>query len=795
MKGAQGGRGGKKGAANVTNNRGGLDFGASKEELQEVKFWLANRINEGDVHVTYDEVDTLLRVPEDDEFANQLMELVGFDMEFVEKALRKRRDLVDGGLKRSDGGLVMYQKQELAPIVKPSPPPVDTAVTKSSSNNKNKNKKSKAAEAVKAKARANREECYCMGLEHEVIGNCLSCGKIICAFEGPEPCLFCGAELKGVSAAPAHNSGALADAVQRKDALLDYERRGVARSMIFDDQADYFNVDSQWMSQEEKKRIQALERERREKKKQRGVKMAVDIFGRRMVVTEDGSNTNVYEPFNLEELMGPTQKTSATTTTSVFHNPTIVTKGATKELRPTYVVGDDGAEETKQHQQQPQPQPQQRARIQHRYFEVEEEDQQQQQQQGQSATGKSPFLWSGVAENVEVSEEPRLGLSKEDRTKLIQLCKAKRASHYILRLTDAISDADVADCAKQCQANGVGLVFSQTIASSYSHESSGMVPFERLIRLAAEHQVAAILLDFSVHSELQAADKASAVVDTLAKVHTATLAALQGHIGSGKVSLWLRPCFDVWSPSAPPAPHIRKYLNELHETAPKSWLFVMSGEARTGSLGFSREYAESLKAVFGGQKQRSIIVIDAYPSRIRPICLHPYSGRQVGLSDHWAGLFCCAASSFALSRVGVSSALDYMSNPANYDPVKSLELSLGGEESEVSKALTMVIQFSPTRLQSYMGKGERDLLRKRLDSGKFLAELAVSVAMISKRAPRLFPLPADEEMLRQDVLNPLEQLLQAKKDALAVREAARIKERNKNQNKKKKAKSDGVGVK
>jgi hypothetical protein len=71
--------------------------------------------------------------------------------------------------------------------------------------------------------------------QHDVIGNCLSCGKIICAFEvqcfflmnrlfarslvslndirtnkhrisrgitqqGSLPCLFCGAELKGVSA-------------------------------------------------------------------------------------------------------------------------------------------------------------------------------------------------------------------------------------------------------------------------------------------------------------------------------------------------------------------------------------------------------------------------------------------------------------------------------------------------------------------------------------------------------------------------------------------------------------------
>ncbi|KAI8361413.1 putative zinc finger motif, C2HC5-type-domain-containing protein [Mortierella sp. GBAus27b] len=47
-----------------------------------------------------------------------------------------------------------------------------------------------AAEAAKQ-----RKPCYCLATKHKLnvfAPNCLSCGKIICALEGPGPCTFCG---------------------------------------------------------------------------------------------------------------------------------------------------------------------------------------------------------------------------------------------------------------------------------------------------------------------------------------------------------------------------------------------------------------------------------------------------------------------------------------------------------------------------------------------------------------------------------------------------------------------------
>ena len=56
-----------------------------------------------------------------------------------------------------------------------------------------------AAERTQRKGKAGgggggqqRLMCDCQAREHELVGNCLACGKIVCAQEGPGVCLFCG---------------------------------------------------------------------------------------------------------------------------------------------------------------------------------------------------------------------------------------------------------------------------------------------------------------------------------------------------------------------------------------------------------------------------------------------------------------------------------------------------------------------------------------------------------------------------------------------------------------------------
>jgi hypothetical protein len=33
--------------------------------------------------------------------------------------------------------------------------------------------------------------CECQASKHSLVRNCLECGRVICAQEGPGPCLFC----------------------------------------------------------------------------------------------------------------------------------------------------------------------------------------------------------------------------------------------------------------------------------------------------------------------------------------------------------------------------------------------------------------------------------------------------------------------------------------------------------------------------------------------------------------------------------------------------------------------------
>lgn len=37
-----------------------------------------------------------------------------------------------------------------------------------------------------------RQICYCQCTRHNLVNNCVNCGKIVCEQEGEGPCLFCG---------------------------------------------------------------------------------------------------------------------------------------------------------------------------------------------------------------------------------------------------------------------------------------------------------------------------------------------------------------------------------------------------------------------------------------------------------------------------------------------------------------------------------------------------------------------------------------------------------------------------
>lgn len=153
------------------------------------------------------------------------------------------------------------------------------------------------AEAAKGSIVLQRgQPCDCQARRHRLIANCLSCGKIICEQEGEGPCNFCGALVLregsnyaglGDTAFPVSEGEAVAEAF--KNRLVEYDRNAAERTVVIDDQSDYYEVEGNaWISEEEKQLLRKKQEEIAEADRARRNKVVVtfDLVGRKVVMTE-----------------------------------------------------------------------------------------------------------------------------------------------------------------------------------------------------------------------------------------------------------------------------------------------------------------------------------------------------------------------------------------------------------------------------------------------------------------------------------------------------------------------------
>lgn len=183
-------------------------------------------------------------------------------------------------------GTESLQSSNLQPYVKPSadPPTTQTkkqtriqkdAASSSSQGSKNqsetaepqlaskKSSKKKGAKAISLAEAAKGsivfkqgKPCSCQAWQHNLVSNCLSCGKIVCEQEGEGPCSFCGALVlkegstyAGLSDVGLPLSEAEAEAEAYAKRLVDYDRNAAARTKVYDDQSDYFEMEgNSWLS-------------------------------------------------------------------------------------------------------------------------------------------------------------------------------------------------------------------------------------------------------------------------------------------------------------------------------------------------------------------------------------------------------------------------------------------------------------------------------------------------------------------------------------------------------------------
>jgi hypothetical protein len=159
-----------------------------------------------------------------------------------------------------------------------------------------------------------RQACACQAVEHALVGNCRSCGKIICVQEGLGPCSFCGVEYTGklgakppppppvadsvAEAAHAQQVGehddadkdaavdaATAKAIEAKDRLVHFDRTSMQRTTVIDDQSDYFSIDTnQWLTDEERANLKREEAEAKaaEEARKKRVTVTFDLVGRKV---------------------------------------------------------------------------------------------------------------------------------------------------------------------------------------------------------------------------------------------------------------------------------------------------------------------------------------------------------------------------------------------------------------------------------------------------------------------------------------------------------------------------------
>eukprot|EP01001_Neometanema_parovale_P010447 NODE_667_length_2204_cov_91.204229_g637_i0.p1 GENE.NODE_667_length_2204_cov_91.204229_g637_i0~~NODE_667_length_2204_cov_91.204229_g637_i0.p1 ORF type:complete len:625 (+),score=154.81 NODE_667_length_2204_cov_91.204229_g637_i0:178-2052(+) len=140
------------------------------------------------------------------------------------------------------------------------------------------------------------KDCDCEARRHKLIQNCLNCGKIICEQEGRGPCMFCGLPLSNTAFSQRaikerldteedeHERERLLEmekALAQRDRLLMYEATKAKRTIVIDDQSDYFeSASNQWLDAAERAEAEekaAEHQQEREESRKRGGAYTIDL--------------------------------------------------------------------------------------------------------------------------------------------------------------------------------------------------------------------------------------------------------------------------------------------------------------------------------------------------------------------------------------------------------------------------------------------------------------------------------------------------------------------------------------
>ncbi|XP_015179609.1 PREDICTED: activating signal cointegrator 1 isoform X4 [Polistes dominula] len=155
-----------------------------------------------------------------------------------------------------------------------------------------------------------RHKCDCEAKKHSLINNCNNCGRIVCYQEGSGPCFFCGTlvcsrEQQAILSSNTKqaddlynklmdrkpNKG-LEESIKQRDKLLEYDRNSARRTKVIDDESDYFQTNSTWLTSAEREKFRKREEEISAQKHASRLsrKVTLDFIGREVFVGQEENN-------------------------------------------------------------------------------------------------------------------------------------------------------------------------------------------------------------------------------------------------------------------------------------------------------------------------------------------------------------------------------------------------------------------------------------------------------------------------------------------------------------------------
>eukprot|EP01118_Nematostelium_gracile_P015838 TRINITY_DN6420_c0_g1_i3.p1 TRINITY_DN6420_c0_g1~~TRINITY_DN6420_c0_g1_i3.p1 ORF type:complete len:666 (+),score=175.69 TRINITY_DN6420_c0_g1_i3:386-2383(+) len=546
--------------------------------------------------------------------------------------------------------------------------------------------------------------CDCMATEHSLIGNCLNCGKIICQQEGRGPCTYCGytAEQRARDIA----TESFEKAAEHKDKLIEYQATSAKRTVVYDDQEDYYNM-NQWIDKDERQRLMKKAEEARIAKEEarRKQKITFDFAGRKVVIADDQETVNYLEEYASPEAPNPRKEAKS----HAVANPTIaipapVFQKSKKEKEGKQEVNDNSNNKKRKERFS--------KRIQHQYFETtdimeEEKD-----------VEKTPFSIRGFVDS-------ELQLSPKEMDMMIEFLHKKNANHY---LHVSKSDIDFGPLYESCKKRNIDFNLGFQVEKGFDY-TKGLDSIIKKFEIGKKIGIKEFTVifqpiefpeDYKKNKELSI-QQANMINDILKKTNPSKFHVKINFPNGGL------------DPESPNGKKTLDYWKEIHTRLEPRCQLILEGPSSVSEK-IPALYMDDLKEFF---ENRKILIWDNFPPALKNPHLpfvNSYNGRE--WSQSVEGILICPHQNSYLSLCTV---FDFLNDPTHYRSENSLRFHLFSlvKDERIAQDMYSLIEVGPTSYPQFSENSSLlPILVRKFKSQQFVDEILEKAIRMTR-----YPLP------------------------------------------------------